>query len=67
MEQLRAAGKKDQAAELKGTRWALLKNPANQSGDQRATVATIATINKPLYWAYLLKEQLRMVSRPRAA
>jgi transposase len=59
--QLRAAGKKDQAAELKGTRWALLKNPANQTGDQRTTVAAIATINKPLYRAYLLKEQLRMV------
>jgi transposase len=59
--QLRAAGKADQAKELKGTRWALLKNPANQSGDQRTTVATIARINKPLYRAYLLKEQLRMV------
>lgn len=59
--QLRVAGKTDQAAELKGTRWALLRNPANQSGDQRTTVATIATINKPLYRAYLLKEQLRMV------
>jgi transposase len=59
--QLRAAGKKDQAAELKGTRWALLNNPRNQTGDQRTTVASIATINKPLYRAYLLKEQLRMV------
>jgi transposase len=59
--QLRATGKKDQAAEIKGTRWALLKNPRNQSGQQRTTVAAIATINKPLYRAYLLKEQLRMV------
>jgi transposase len=58
--QLRAAGKKDQAKTLKNTRWALLKNPANQSGDQRTTVASIATTNKPLYRAYLLKEQLRM-------
>jgi transposase len=59
--QLRAAGEKDQAGQLKGTRWALLKNPGNQSGDQRTTVAAIATTNKPLYRAYLLKEQLRMV------
>jgi transposase len=46
--QLRARGKADQAKELKGTRWALLKNPANQTGAQRTTVAAIATINKPL-------------------
>ena len=59
--QLRAAGSKDQAKALKGTRWALLRNPRNQSSDQRTTVAAITTINKPLYRAYLLKEQLRMV------
>jgi transposase len=59
--QLRAAGKKDQAKTLKGTRWALLNNPAKQTGDQRTTVASIATTNKPLYRAYLLKEQLRMI------
>jgi transposase len=59
--QLRAAGRTDQAKALKGTRWALLRNPRNQSSDQRTTVAAIATINKPLYRAYLLKEQLRMV------
>jgi transposase len=59
--QLRAAGNKDQANTLKATRWALLKNPANQTADQRSTVASIATTNKPLYRAYLLKEQLRMV------
>ena len=59
--QLRTAGHKEQAAALKGTRWALLKNPANQTGTQRTTVAAIATMNKPLYRAYLLKEQLRMV------
>jgi transposase len=59
--QLRAAGHTDQAKTLKATRWALLKNPRNQSGDQRTTVARIARTNKPLYRAYLLKEQLRMV------
>jgi transposase len=65
--QLRAAGKKDQAGALKGTRWALLRNPNNQTGDQRTTVAAIATINKPLYRAYLLKEQLRMVFETKGA
>jgi transposase len=59
--QLRAAGDIDHANALKSTRWALLKNPANQSGEQRTTVAVIARTNRPLYRAYLLKEQLRMV------
>lgn len=47
--QLRAAGDTEQAKALNGTRWALLKTPRNQSGDQRTTMASIATINKPLY------------------
>ena len=58
---LRRDGDHQAAAELKHTRWALLKNPLNQSGDQRSTVATIAKTNKPLYTAYLLKEQLRVI------
>jgi transposase len=65
--QLRAAGHHDQARTLKGTRWALLRNPRNQSADQRATVACIATTNKPLYRAYLLKEQLRMALQTKGA
>ena len=59
--QLRAAGRRDDAAALKGTRWALLRNPAHQTGTQRTTIAAIAAFNKPLYRAYLLKEQLRAV------
>jgi transposase len=34
--------------------------PGQPDGDQRTTIAAIATTNKPLYRAYLLKEQLRM-------
>jgi transposase len=59
--QLRREGKTDQAKALKGSRWALLKNPPDLTGDQRTTVATIAKTNHPLYRAYLLKEQLREV------
>jgi transposase len=59
--QLRRDGKTDQAKALKGSRWALLKNPPDLTGDQRTTVATIAKTNHPLYRAYLLKEQLREV------
>ncbi|MGH3773623.1 MAG: transposase [Pseudonocardiaceae bacterium] len=59
--QLRAAGRKDQANTLKDTRQALLKNPANQTTDQRTTGAPIAATNKPLYRACLLTKQLQMV------
>jgi transposase len=58
---LRAGGYHDQAAALKHTRWALLKNPPNLTGDQRATLASIAKANGGLYRAYLLKEQLRAI------
>jgi transposase len=63
--ELRGQGKGGQAASLKGTRWALLKNPEDLTGEQRTTVAHIAVTNKGLYRAYLLKEQLRMVFQVR--
>jgi transposase len=58
---LRRTGRAEQARSLKGTRWALLKNPPALTGEQRTTLASIATTNKALYRAYLLKEQLRAV------
>ncbi len=65
--QLRRDGQTDQAKALKNSRWALLKNPPDLTGDQRTTVATIAKINHPLYRAYLLKEQLREVFAAKGA
>ena len=59
--ELRGSGRHGQAATLKATRWALVKNPEDLSGEQRSTLAQIAVTNKGLYRAYLLKEQLRMV------
>jgi transposase len=58
---LRAGGHHVEATALKHTRWALLKNPPNLTGDQRATLAGIAKANGGLYRAYLLKEQLRAI------
>ena len=58
---LRAGGHRDEATALKGSRWALLKNPPNLTGPQRATLAGIAKANGGLYRAYLLKEQLRAI------
>jgi len=58
---LRAGGHHDEATALKNSRWALLKNPPNLTGDQRTTLAGIAKANGGLYRAYLLKEQLRAI------
>jgi len=46
----------DAAQEIKGTRWALLKNPWNLTPTQEAKLATLQQVNSPLYRAYLLKE-----------
>jgi transposase len=59
--QLRREGKPDQAATVKSSRWALIKNPQHQSPEQRGRLAQIARTNTPLYRAYLIKEQLREV------
>jgi transposase len=49
------------AQDLKGSRWALLKAPERLNHDQQVRLAWIAQVNRPLYKAYLLKEQLRAV------
>lgn len=57
----RKGGMKELATELKGARYALWKNPEDLTGRQAAKLAWIARTNAPLYRAYLLKEQLRVV------
>jgi transposase len=59
--ELKVAGRHEQAASLKGSRWALLKNMLDLTGAQKTTLASIQRDNKVLYRAYLLKEQLRKV------
>jgi transposase len=49
------------SAALKNARWALWKNPHKLTDKQRTTLAFIQQTNKPLYRAYLLKEQLREI------
>jgi transposase len=58
---LRRSGDREAASELKGTRWALVKNPTDLTPEQRGSLAVIAKTNSRLYRAYLLKEQLRAV------
>lgn len=61
----RWAGRSAIARELKGARFVLWKNRDDLRPDQQATLAAIARYNKPLFRAYLLKEQLRQVFRLR--
>jgi transposase len=44
---------------IKGARWALLKAPERLTERQQATLAAVPHANRPLYRAYLLKEELR--------
>jgi transposase len=62
--ELRSAGKAGQASTIKGTRWALVKNPADLSPGQRGTLAQLARDNRQLYRGYLMKEQLRQILAP---
>lgn len=58
---LKAAGRRDDAATLKGSRWVLIRNPDQLSPDQRGRLAAIAKDNKRLYTGYLIKEQIRQI------
>jgi transposase len=46
---------------IKGTRWSLLKAPVKQSVDQLAVLSEVQEANRPLYRAFLLKEELRLL------
>jgi transposase len=59
----RRAGQTQLAHDLKGARFALWKNPENLTARQKLKLADIQKTNKPIYRAYLLKEQLRQIYR----
>ncbi len=61
--QARRAGQTEVARELKGARFALWKNPENLTTRQHAKLSDIEQTNRPLFRAYLLKEQLRQIYR----
>ena len=56
-QQWRAADPDDKTA-IKGTRFALQKNPWNLTQDEHEKLTNVQRSNKPLYRAYLLKETL---------
>jgi transposase len=63
----RKGGMKALANDLKGARFALWKNPEHLTENQKVKLAWVAKANDPLYRAYLLKEQLRLVFKLRGA
>jgi transposase len=46
---------------IKGTRWSLLKAPVKQTVPQLALLAEVQHANKPMFRAFLLKEELRLL------
>ena len=65
--QARREGLTALAGELKDARFALWKNPENLTARQETKLARIEQTNRPLFRAYLLKEQLRQIYRLPAA
>ncbi|MDQ6797729.1 MAG: ISL3 family transposase [Actinomycetota bacterium] len=59
----RRAGDKALAERLKGCRYALWKNPDHLTGRQAGKLRWVAYMNRHLYRAYLLKEELRLAVR----
>jgi transposase len=60
---LRKRGRTKDAESLKGSRWALMKDPGDLTQKQRSTLAQLKENNRDLFTGYLLKEQLREVFR----
>jgi transposase len=57
----KSTGTNDSVKNIKGCRYALLKNPENLTARQRTSLSKVAKLNKTLYRAYLLKEQFRLI------
>jgi transposase len=62
-QQVRALKDKAAAQSVKKTRWILLKTPDDLDAAEAEKLSVLATVNRPLYRAYLLKEALRAVFR----
>jgi transposase len=61
----RREGRRQVATESQRSRFVLWKSPTDLSERQAASLARIAQTNEPLYRAYLLKEELRLIFKIR--
>jgi transposase len=57
----RRAGQDQLARDLKRARWALWKGAESLTAKQEVRLRWVEQINQPLYQAYLVKEQLRLI------
>lgn len=57
--ELRDRGETDRAKAMKGSRWALVKNPEDLTRKQKRKLRAIEEDNRRLFKSYLMKEQLR--------
>lgn len=57
--ELRERGQTERAKAMKGSRWALVKNPEDLTRKQKGKLRAIEQDNQRLFRAYLMKEQLR--------
>ena len=62
--ELRQAGEKDAAKLFKGSRWSLLKNPAQLTDRQADTLATIQAAGGKTARAWAMKEMVRAIFAP---
>lgn len=60
---LRERGDNERAKALKGSRWALAKNPEDLTPKQNRKLQAIESDNLPLFKSYIIKEQLRDIFR----
>jgi transposase len=65
--ELRERGDSERATALKGSRWALVKNPDDLTPKQESKLRAIEADNLPLFHAYVMKEQLRDIFRIKGA
>ena len=61
--ELRERGQTERAKAMKGSRWALVKNPEDLTRKQKRKLRAIEEDNQRLFRAYLMKEQLREIFR----
>jgi transposase len=62
--ELRQAGEKDAAKQFKHDRWALLKNPADLTDQQAATLAALQAAGGKVPRAWAIKEMVRAIFAP---
>lgn len=65
--ELRGRGETERAKAMKGSRWALVKNPEDLTRKQKRKLRAIEEDNQRLFKSYLMKEQLRDIFKTKGS